>query len=211
MAFFLLASTSTGFGASQFSPVVIHSGEHDLLLTWFPLDGPRREMRLPGLPSDVTVNGFSADGTAIYLQTSYRPESGITKIEFNPLRKTTVPGTAGVGTIAVRWGPVCRDPNSYERERGYNGGPISARCNPSASNTSIASSCRACTCKLLRNYETSWFHIASTQVLEYGTSKIAENGDSGGSIRATPVGSTRASRVDHAQGGTASPRCQADG
>lgn len=87
--------------AETFSAAVIHPGDKGLALTLFPMTGTASDAPLPaGLPRDVTVNAFSAKGDAIYVQKAdYRPLEGIIKIEFQPLRKSIVDGTAGLRTI----------------------------------------------------------------------------------------------------------------
>jgi hypothetical protein len=78
----------------------IHPGDDGPLLTVFPVVGPKLSVLLPaGLPRSVTVNGFSPDGKAVYVQKSDLSPDGIIKVEFKPARRTVIPGTAGLGTI----------------------------------------------------------------------------------------------------------------
>jgi len=90
-----------GANAATFCPALIHPGAKGPILTLFPVAGPKQMAAVPaGLPTSVTVNAFSADGKAIYLQEADdRPLGGITKIEFRPARRTIVPGSAGFRTI----------------------------------------------------------------------------------------------------------------
>jgi hypothetical protein len=92
---------AVGANTVTFCPALIHPGSKELVLTLFPIVGPKLMAGVPvGLPASVTVNAFSADGRAIYMQEADdRPLEGITKIEFRPVRKTIVPGTEGFRTI----------------------------------------------------------------------------------------------------------------
>jgi len=87
--------------AENFSAAVIHPGDKGLVLTLYPMTGTALDAPLPpGLPRDVTVNAFSAKGNAIYLQKAdYQSSEGIFKVEFQPLRKSIVDGTAGFRSI----------------------------------------------------------------------------------------------------------------
>jgi WD40 repeat protein len=87
--------------AENFSAALIHPGDKGLVLTLYPMAGTALDAPLPaGLPRDVTVNAFSTKGNAIYLQEAdYQSLEGIIKIEFKPLRKSMVDGTAGLRSI----------------------------------------------------------------------------------------------------------------
>jgi hypothetical protein len=88
-------------GASQlFVPAYVHQGEHGLILTLFPRDGPELATPLPKESGGFRVLAFSPDGRAFYGQkgNSTNP-SALIKIEFNPPRQTEVPGSSGLGTI----------------------------------------------------------------------------------------------------------------
>lgn len=86
----------------SFNAAYIHPGDDGRSqLTLFPTMGPGITVPLPpGLSSSLTVNAFSPDGDAIYLQDSAPGGlDGIRKIEFKPTRQSMVRGTAGIGTI----------------------------------------------------------------------------------------------------------------
>ncbi len=86
--------------AENFSAAVIHPGDKGLVLTLYPMTGTALDAPLPaGLPREVTVNAFWTTGNAIYVQKADQPSEGIIKIEFQPLRKSIVDGTAGFSTI----------------------------------------------------------------------------------------------------------------
>jgi len=102
-AFSRNALTTNG-GSTSFEAAYLNEGygsKSPLLLTLFPLDGAAYAVRLPpGLPGDFNLVAFGPDGKAIYGQPiTPRPQDGITKIEFNPPRQSTVPGTVGLGLI----------------------------------------------------------------------------------------------------------------
>src|SRR5271165_2450375 len=68
-------------------------------LELFPISGQAITVALPvGLPGDFRLIEFSQDGKSIYGQ---RVDSwdGITRIDFNPPRRSIVRGSVGVGTI----------------------------------------------------------------------------------------------------------------
>jgi len=79
----------------------IHPGSNGApVLTLFPLAGRKTTLDLPGgLPPNLTLNRFSRDGRAIYVQRASEPSAGVIKIGFKPLRETTLPGSVGLGTV----------------------------------------------------------------------------------------------------------------
>jgi hypothetical protein len=86
--------------AENYSAALIHSGDKGLVLTLYPMAGTALDAPLPaGLPRDVTVSAFSTKGDSIYLQKADQTSEGIIKIEFRPLRKSMVDGTAGLRSI----------------------------------------------------------------------------------------------------------------
>lgn len=114
---------SLGANNDRFCPALIHPGDRGtgLLLILFPIVGPKQTVTLPhGLPSSITVNKFSTDGRAIYVQPAgYGQLDGIIKIEFRPVRKNVVLGSAGFGTIwsltVLRSGLILVSGNSKTR------------------------------------------------------------------------------------------------
>jgi hypothetical protein len=96
-----VAQVSHPASPRTFTAALIHPGDTSLVLTLFPGAGHKMEVPLPaGLPRSVTVNAFSADGTAIFLrEADYWSSEGILKIEFRPPRKAFLPGTTLLQTI----------------------------------------------------------------------------------------------------------------
>ena len=80
---------------ASFAAAYVHRGDRGLELTLYPADGPRLTVPLTGLPGNFRVVAFGPDGRSIYGQ----DRTGLTKVEFNPIRETVVPGTAEFGTI----------------------------------------------------------------------------------------------------------------
>jgi hypothetical protein len=91
----------SAWGASaSFCAAIIDSAHNRPVLTLFPMAGPKVTVSLPAdLPRRLTVNAFSPDGKAAYVQQSDRPSDGILKVEFQPATRNVVPGTIGLGTI----------------------------------------------------------------------------------------------------------------
>jgi hypothetical protein len=89
-------------GPTSFSAAYIHPGsDGHPELTVFPNVGREITIPLPqGLSSSITVNAFSPEGDAIYVQDSTLGGlDGIRKVEFKPARQSIVNGTAGLGSI----------------------------------------------------------------------------------------------------------------
>jgi hypothetical protein len=100
--YILLAIMALGLGppilGADFTAAYVHPGDHGPELTLLPMVGPESTVLLPqGLSGSLTVNAFSTDGKAIYVQDAAL--DGIRKIEVKPTRQSIVPGTAGVGAI----------------------------------------------------------------------------------------------------------------
>jgi hypothetical protein len=100
--YLLLAMMTLGVGlptlSADFSAAYVHPGDHGPELTLLPMVGPESTVPLPqGLSGSLTVNAFSTDGKAIYVQDPAM--DGIRKIEIKPTRQSIVRGTAGVGAI----------------------------------------------------------------------------------------------------------------
>lgn len=58
--------------------------------------GPKLTITLPDEIRNSTVSAFGLDGQSIYLS---EPGEGIIRIDFNPIRKTTIRGSSGLGSI----------------------------------------------------------------------------------------------------------------
>lgn len=85
-------------GSPPFSAAYIHPGDNGPLLTLLPMAGATETFPLPaGLPRSLTVNAFSPDGRALYVQKG--SSGGIIKVEFKPVRQSLVRGSIGLGTI----------------------------------------------------------------------------------------------------------------
>jgi hypothetical protein len=97
----LQSPTVRAASQTTFSAAYIHPENRRPVLTLFPSDGPAVTLPLPdGLPESLTVNAFSPDGKAVYLQKAELASDGsIIKVEFKPARQSIVPGTVGLGTI----------------------------------------------------------------------------------------------------------------
>ena len=87
-------------GSPPFSAAYIHPGDQGPLLTLLPMVGALETLPLPaGLPRSLTVNAFSPDGRALYVQRADGSSDGIIKVEFKPVRQSVVPGSVGLRTI----------------------------------------------------------------------------------------------------------------
>lgn len=99
----VLLLTTPGLGARagaaavpKWEAVDIQTASQEPSVTLFPITGPKSTVRLPEGLRNSTVIGFGPDGRAIYIKTG----DGIIMVEFNPLRQTIVPGSAGLGSIS---------------------------------------------------------------------------------------------------------------
>jgi WD40 repeat protein len=94
-------SLATLCQSPRFVPVHIHRIESHsangvstpiAVATMYPMRGPSTNIELPGVSPNVFTARSTADGRTIYAANA-TPKSGVTKIEFNPLRVSTVEGS----------------------------------------------------------------------------------------------------------------------
>jgi hypothetical protein len=100
-----MVATTAAVGYSDNVPadaafVAAHFRLNNLII--FPFRGSPIEIEPPnGLTVNFIVLGSSADGEAVYGQSSYPDRwAGIIKIEFNRARISIVPGSTGLGNVA---------------------------------------------------------------------------------------------------------------
>jgi Tol biopolymer transport system component len=85
---------------SSFDAALVHPADNKPVLTLFTTSGRQITIPLPpDLPPNLTVNAFSQDGRAIYVQEAAFPERGVVKIEFRPTRRTTMRGMVGLRSV----------------------------------------------------------------------------------------------------------------
>jgi len=103
-AVLIIVATTAAAGSSDNVPadpafVAAHFRSNNLVI--FPFKGSPIEIEPPnGLTVNFIALGSSADGEAVYGQSSYPdPWAGIIKIEFNRTRISIVPGSIGLGNI----------------------------------------------------------------------------------------------------------------
>lgn len=86
---------------SSFCPAYFQPGNPPRLRL-FPIDGSEETVSLPArLPVNTRAIAFSADGEALYAQTTNPLDrsAGIYKIEFQPARESVLPGSIGMGEV----------------------------------------------------------------------------------------------------------------
>jgi hypothetical protein len=88
-AILMLVSLTTLFAQTKFTAAKITHGE----LTLFPSTGSPLKIDLPKSVRTAQVVRTYGDGKSIYTTTSLAAPQGITKIEFNPVRESIVPGS----------------------------------------------------------------------------------------------------------------------
>lgn len=94
---FWIGAESAATDAPSWAAANIQPGLEKPVITLFPIAAPKLMVPLPAGLRNLGFCTFGVDGKTIYVQN--HPAEAITKLEFNPLRETAIPGTSGFASI----------------------------------------------------------------------------------------------------------------